>query len=162
MIASFTLSSRMIIPRSLYLKMGFYLRIQQYFTQYRWFICLGNPRLSYSVISLLHMYRSSYTKNSGDEPEKIDNHIGGAKAKMSHTLSLTGYGDVFFGSASSSTLYSGSSNFQVSVFNANQILKVVTSVDYGVCKGWRKDALQINWHSLCILLWDANVTLHQL
>ncbi|XP_074275669.1 uncharacterized protein LOC141599533 [Silene latifolia] len=31
--------------------------------------------------------------------------------------------------------------FQLSVFNANQILKVGTSVDYGVCKGRRKDGM---------------------
>lgn len=33
------------------------------------------------------------------------------------------------------------SGFQLSVFNANQILKIGTSVDYGVCKGRRKDGL---------------------
>ncbi|KAH9622553.1 hypothetical protein KSS87_020076 [Heliosperma pusillum] len=31
--------------------------------------------------------------------------------------------------------------FQLSVFNGNQILKVGTSVDYGVCKGRRKDGM---------------------
>ncbi|KNA15555.1 hypothetical protein SOVF_097080 [Spinacia oleracea] len=31
--------------------------------------------------------------------------------------------------------------FQLSVFNTNQILKIGTSVDYGVCKGRRKDGL---------------------
>ncbi|KAK9677550.1 hypothetical protein RND81_11G151200 [Saponaria officinalis] len=33
------------------------------------------------------------------------------------------------------------SGFQLSVFNANQILKIGSSVDYGVCKGRRKDGL---------------------
>lgn len=33
------------------------------------------------------------------------------------------------------------SGFQLSVFKANQILKIGTSVDYGVCKGRRKDGL---------------------
>ncbi|KAL9244853.1 hypothetical protein vseg_018574 [Gypsophila vaccaria] len=33
------------------------------------------------------------------------------------------------------------SGFQLSVFNVNQILKIGSSVDYGVCKGRRKDGL---------------------
>lgn len=33
------------------------------------------------------------------------------------------------------------SGFQLSVFNANQVLKMGTSIDYGVCKGRKKDGL---------------------
>ncbi|KAJ8424863.1 hypothetical protein Cgig2_003150 [Carnegiea gigantea] len=41
--------------------------------------------------------------------------------------------------------------FQLSVFNSNQILKIGTSIDYGVCKGKRKDGLP------CTMVIDKNL-----